>query len=116
MNTEPLLLPFASLPPKSSIDPTTALLSRMARRAGEAFREAAAACMVNRLAHGEALTGEQLTDACKEAGIRPPAHMDDRAFGPVFLVLSKSRRIVQVGTATRTKGHGTSGARLWRLR
>ncbi len=54
-------------------------------------------------------------DECKDAGILPPSSMDDRAFGPVYLRLAHSQRIRQCGTATRLKGHGTAGARVWEI-
>lgn len=94
---------------------TDALLERIARRAGAAFRDAAEACMLRQLADGAHLTGEQLTDGCKAAGIVPPGDLDDRAYGPVVRRLASAKRIVQVGTTTRAKGHGSAGARVWGL-
>ena len=117
-DTLPLFDAPASSPAARRRDVDTAyarLLDRMARRAGDAFREAAEAHMLRRLAEGPQ-TGEQLTDACKSAGIRPPDGMDDRAFGPVYRRLAASGRITQVGTALRAKGHGSAGARVWGLR
>jgi hypothetical protein len=58
--------------------------------------------------HGQCST-ELLTDACKLAGIRPPAPKDDRAFGGVYLSLLNDRTITKVGTCPRSKGHGTGG-------
>lgn len=60
---------------------------------------------------GEA-SSEEITDAAKASGIRPP---DDRAFGPVYLSLSRRGLIVKAGFCTRKKGHLTSGGNLWRL-
>jgi hypothetical protein len=40
---------------------------------------------------------------------------DGRAFGAVFLRLSKRRLIEKCGHALRAKGRGTSGANIWRL-
>lgn len=92
---------------------TDVLLERIAKRAGAAFRDAAEACMLRQLADGAHLTGEQLTDGCKAAGIVPPGTLDDRAYGPVFRRLAASGRIAQVGTAPRAKGHGSAGGRIW---
>ena len=115
MNAE--LLPFDAppQPPVRRHDDTAALLERIERRAGIAFRDAAEAHILTALAQGPA-TGESLTTACREAGIVPPGGMDDRAFGPVYRRLAQSGRIAQVGTANRAKGHGTGGARVWGLR
>ena len=114
MNAE--LLPFDAplAPPVRRDDDTAALLERIERRAGIAFRDAAEAHIVSVLAQGPA-TGEVLTTSCRDAGIVPPGGMDDRAFGPVYRRLAQSGRICQVGTANRSKGHGTGGARVWGL-
>lgn len=61
--------------------------------------------------HGQA-SGEDLTDAAKNAGYVPH---DDRAFGPIFASLARSRIIRVLDFAERRKGHGTSGARVWAL-
>lgn len=61
---------------------------------------------------GEA-SSEEITDAAKANGIRPP---DDRAFGPVYLSLSRRGLIVKAGVCLRKKGHLTSGGTLWRLK
>ncbi len=60
---------------------------------------------------GEA-SSEEITDACKRAGITPP---DDRAFGLIYLFLARRRKIIKAGICPRTKGHGTSGGNIWRL-
>lgn len=57
-------------------------------------------------------SGEDITDACKAAGIIPH---DDRAFGPVFMRLAKHGVITKAGYRPRAKGHGTGGANVWRL-
>lgn len=61
--------------------------------------------------HG-ACSGEVLTNACLQAGIRPH---DDRAFGPVYMRLSRSRKIEKAGFCVRKKGHGTAGGNIWKL-
>lgn len=55
-------------------------------------------------------TGEELTDRMKEAGIVPH---DDRAFGSIFSKAIRDGLLHVVGSATRTKGHGTAGARVY---
>lgn len=57
-------------------------------------------------------SGEDMVDGMKSAGIE--GH-DDRCFGTVFASLAKDKRIAQYGTAPRRKGHGTSGAIIWRI-
>lgn len=89
-----------------------ALDAKTARLSAD-FRERASAFILAYLAANGATSGEALTDACKAAGIRPPAGKDDRLFGPVFNGLSQERRIRQCGSTVRLKGHGTSGGRVW---
>jgi len=64
------------------------------------------------LAGQGAASGEQLTKSCKDAGIVPH---DDRAFGAVYAWLVRTGQLQCVGMVPRTKGHGTSGGRVWRL-
>lgn len=61
--------------------------------------------------HGEC-PGEDITDACKAAGIKPD---DDRAFGSVYMMLSRRKMIVKAGFCQRRKGHATSGGNIWKL-
>lgn len=75
------------------------------------FAALAAAEVLVQLRRGP-LTSEELTLACKAAGIVPH---DDRAFGPVYMRLSKAGQITRVGTASRLRGHGTSGGSIWAL-
>lgn len=60
---------------------------------------------------GRPMSGEELVDHCQRAGLVPH---DSRAFGPVFGTLSRGGKIKSVGFAPRRKGHGTSGARMWK--
>lgn len=64
------------------------------------------------LQHGES-SGETLTNACLKAGIKPH---DDRAFGPVYMKLSRAGRIEKAGMCVRKKGHGTAGGNIWKLK
>lgn len=61
--------------------------------------------------HGKA-SSEDITDACKAAGIVPA---EDRAFGSVYGGLNRRKQIVCVGYCDRRKGHGTAGGRMWEL-
>lgn len=58
-------------------------------------------------------SGEQLTLACKNAGIKPH---DDRAFGPVYMRLARAGQIVKCGQVRRERGHGTAGGNIWALK
>ncbi len=57
-------------------------------------------------------TGEVVVWKLKERGHVPH---DDRAFGGVFLALSRRGLIRKIGISTRHRGHGTSGAVVWEL-
>jgi hypothetical protein len=83
------------------------------KHAGCRFFEQAKVFVIEYLrVHGEA-SGEDITDACLTAGIRPH---DERAFGPVYMSLARRGLIGKVGTTPRRKGHGCSGGNIWRLR
>jgi hypothetical protein len=58
------------------------------------------------------MSGEELVDRVQARGLVPH---DARAFGPVFGTLARRGLIEAVGFAARRKGHGTAGARLWRV-
>lgn len=89
------------------------ILDQVAAKAGEDFCERASAFVLAYLVnHPSGCHGEEITDACKAAGIRPD---DDRAFGPVYMQLSRAGAIVKVGYAPRKKGHSTGGGNLWAL-
>lgn len=87
-------------------------LKRVAKNSGRKFQERALAFVLTWLnQHGEG-SAEDISLACKAAGIKPH---DDRAFGPVYYKLSQEGKIVKVGETIRKRGHGTSGGNLWRL-
>ena len=88
------------------------LATDRAERDEPGFSERAQAFVLAYLAeHGKA-SGEDLTDACKAAGIKPA---EDRAFGSVYSALSRRKQIVCVGYCDREKGHGTGGGKRWSL-
>lgn len=76
------------------------------------FPQRAAAFVLRYLEQHGRTSGEVLTMECKRAGIVPP---DDRAFGGVYLRLSKHGLIVRDGDVRRARGHGTTGGSLWTL-
>jgi len=57
-------------------------------------------------------SGESLVDIAIASGARC---QDARAFGAVFSGLARKNKIRTVGFCLRSKGHGTSGGRLWGL-
>lgn len=63
--------------------------------------------------HGPS-SGEEITDAAKEAGITPPT-MDDRAYGGSFRSLSSRGIIRKAAYCQRAKGHSTGGGIVWQL-
>lgn len=100
-------------PPRAKvIEERDEAMALVEKKAGIQFRIDAGAFVLRYLGVHGATSGEDITDACKAAGIVPH---NDRAFGPVFMALSRKNFIEKCGTAARRKGHGTSGATIWRL-
>lgn len=92
-----------------------AALDRVERNAEDFFKEfsqKAQNFVLEYLRRQGDASGEAITDACRQAGIVPH---DDRAFGPVYLTLSRQKKIEKAGFCQRTKGHGTGGGVVWRL-
>ena len=97
--------------PEARADRDQAMAS-VSDNAGADFNEAACAFITAYLLSRGATAGEDLTDACKRSGIVPH---DDRAFGPVYMRLSREGVIEKAGYVPRRKGHGTGGGSVWRL-
>lgn len=97
----------------SAIAERDAAMEQVSKTAGEVFREAAQLFIYGYLRQHGPTPGEDLTDKCLEAGIVPPR--DAKAFGAVYLSLSKRGIIHKVGTCLRRKGHATSGGNVWGL-
>lgn len=76
------------------------------------FAEAAEDFVVDYLRRHGPTPGEVVTNAAKSSGLVPH---DDRAFGPVYMRLSRRGLIRKAGQVVRTKGHGTSGGNVWTL-
>lgn len=74
------------------------------------FRARAEAFVLAHLETHGPTSGEELTRQCRDAGLVPH---DDRAFGPVYMALSRRGQIVKVGYAPRERGHGTAGGHIW---
>lgn len=92
-------------------DAAMASVAANAEESCPGFADRAADFVLAFLADGPA-SGESITDACIAAGIVPH---DQRAFGGVYMRLSRRNLIEKAGTCPRRKGHGTSGGVLWRL-
>ena len=87
-----------------------------AERRDPSFRPKAENAILRHLAHapGFQASGEELVLICKALGIVPAN--GDRAFGAVFRALSTSNRIRCLRSdLPRSRGHGTSGGKLWGL-
>lgn len=101
--------------PLPRLDPVARVIAAVAQKAEDTrpdFTRDACAFVVAYLGQHGPTSGEALTLAAKAAGIVPH---DDRAFGAVYLRLSKSRQIVRVGFTARERGHGTQGGSIWDL-
>ncbi len=92
-------------------DAAVATVEANAEEQSPGFVDRAAAFVLERLASGPE-SGEELTLACKRAGIVPH---DDRAFGPVYMRLSRRKLIVKAGSVPRMRGHGAAGGNVWKL-
>jgi len=104
---------FHQPPMEVAIKQRDTALIQVQTSAGAEFSRAAMDFVVSHLRANGATPGEDITDACKAAGIVPPK--DDRAFGPVFMSLSKRGIITKVGACKRRKGHATSGGSIYEL-
>lgn len=91
------------------------ILHELEVRAARRFTEKAREFILGYLqAHGPS-AGEDITDACKAAGITPGSGADDRTFGVVYAGLSREGLIVKTGSCLRRKGHATAGGIVWAL-
>lgn len=91
-------------------DAALAQVSENAEEHAPGFAERAQAFVLDYLRQNGPASGEAVTDACKAAGIVPH---DDRAFGSVYMALSRRGLIRKVGHAMRRKGHGCAGGNIW---
>jgi hypothetical protein len=86
-------------------------MATVERNAGKDFKTQAMAFALRWMAGKGTVSGEDITDACKAAGIVPHC---DKAFGPVYAGLARRGAIVRDGYAIRRRGHGAP-APAWRL-
>lgn len=88
---------------------------KVAVNAGEEFGRKARAFVIEFLRKNGSATGEDITDAGKAAGIIPH---NDKAWGPVYMALSRSKTIAKDLSAPpspRRKGHSSGIAWRWKL-
>lgn len=112
MNQAALDFETPALPVARALGAAAAQLAAdRADREDPGFSARAQAFVLDYLARHGTASGEDITDACKAAGIVPA---DDRAFGAVYSTLSRRGLIVFAGFCARRKGHCTAGGRLWR--
>lgn len=90
-----------------------AALKAVEKSAGPAFLDRACFHVLMYLKEHGPTAGEDLTDACHRAGIVPHS---DKAFGNVYLRLSRRGLIQKCGTVARKRGHMTAGGNVWGLK
>lgn len=100
-------LPGFELPPSAAVEAIDSMLA-------QTFTQRARDFVLTHLRRNGSTSGEDLTDSMIQAGIRPPTG-DDRNFGSVYRVMHREDLIEEYGVATRRKGNGTLGARIWRI-
>lgn len=87
-------------------------IAQKATQRDASFSLAAGAVILQHLRDHERASGEELTLACKCAGILPH---DDRAFGAVYALLLRRGLIERAGSVQRVRGHGCAGGNLFIL-
>jgi hypothetical protein len=86
-------------------------IESLSKNAGEEFIRNAQDFVLEYLKAKGPHSSEQLTDACKAAGIKPH---DDKAFGAVYGGLARRGKIVKVGSRPRDKGHASGLTWVWK--
>lgn len=89
------------------------VVAQVERNAGAGFMARALEFVPRYLATHGPTSGEIITDECKAAGIRP--ENTDKAFGAVYLKLSRGGVIEKAGYCARMKGNATAGGIVWRV-
>lgn len=88
------------------------LAEAKANRSEPSFGDVARDFIIQYLRANGPRSCEVITNAAMRAGITPK---DSRSFGGPFSSLHRRGFIMVDGTCERFKGHGTSGAKIWRL-
>ncbi len=88
-------------------------MAQVAANAGPCFLSQALRFVPDYLRKRGEASGEEITDACKAAGIVP--ENTDRAFGVVYKTLLKDKLIFRAGFCMRKKGRGTAGGSVYRV-
>ena len=106
---------FNQPPMEVAMKQRDAVLLTVQAKAGTDFSRRATAFILHYLSQQKEhrAPGEDITDACKAEGIKPPK--DDRSFGPIYMALAKKGRIVMDGNVKRMKGHACHGGVIWKL-
>ena len=106
---------FNQPPMEVAVKQRDAVLLTVQAKAGTDFSRRATAFILHYLSQQKEhrAPGEDITDACKAEGIKPPK--DDRSFGPIYMALAKKGRIVKDGNVKRRKGHACHGGIIWKL-
>jgi hypothetical protein len=110
-------LPGFGLPPDQAItnaerDRQIAKVAQHAEESRPNFLEDARAFVLRYLKEHGRTSGEVLTMECKRAGIVPHS---DKAFGGVYMALSRRGLIVKDGTCQRMRGNNTAGGNIWKV-
>ena len=103
---------FAPPPAQDVVALRDRILARQEDSAGPRFLLLATTMILSLLDKTAEMSGEDLVQKCRDAGIAPPR--DDRQFGPVFMRLLRAQRIERVRFVPRAKGNGTQGGSVYR--
>lgn len=89
-----------------------AALESVTTNAGAVFVEQASRYVMAYLREYGPTPGEDLSEACVKVGIVPH---DLKAFGQVYMRLSRAGKIEKCGMVPRRRGHMTTGGNVWRV-
>lgn len=106
---------FNQPPMEVAVKKRDSVLATVQVSAGTDFSRRATAFILHYLSQQKEhrAPGEDITDACKAEGIKPPK--DDRSFGAPIMALSKAGLIVKDGYCKRRRGHACNGGVIWKL-
>lgn len=101
-----MALPGFDLPPSPAISAIQAAIAAE-------FPQRARRFVLTHLRRHGPTSGEDLTDAMKNAGIHHPE--SDKGYGGIYKGMHKHDLIEAYGDGNRRKGNGTRGATIWRI-